>query len=254
MSRTKIPLLAFILLFLLNSCDLFYAAPATSTPDSAAIDRAIRETQQAQTLIAFSVQQTVAASGGGAPPAPPASLPTNTTDSFVTVTVSTDTRCRSGPGDAYPILGALTVGQTAQVVGRSASSDNWIVRLPGQTSTCWLWGYYATVVGDTSLLSIFDPPPTPTGYSPTATTQQFINITLVNNSSISIFAVYIRDTGDPSWGTNELGASFILPVTSFIWYNYPAGTYDVLAEDWKHALLKIWSAVSMFSNTTLTYP
>ncbi len=79
------------------------------------------------------------------------------------VSVSVDTNCRTGPGTVYPALGVLTVGQTAEVVGRSASSDNWIIKLPSNPAvTCWLWGNYATVTGDTSGLTVYTPPPTPT--------------------------------------------------------------------------------------------
>jgi hypothetical protein len=79
------------------------------------------------------------------------------------VSVSVQTNCRSGPGTAYDVLGIVNVGQTAEVVGRSASSDNWIIKLPSNPAiTCWLWGFYAAVVGDTSGLPVITPPPTPT--------------------------------------------------------------------------------------------
>ncbi|MFA5873603.1 MAG: SH3 domain-containing protein, partial [Anaerolineales bacterium] len=79
------------------------------------------------------------------------------------VSVSVQTNCRSGPGTAYDILGILNVGQTAEVVGRSVYNDNWIIKLPSNPAiTCWLWGQYATVVGNTAGLPIVTPPPTPT--------------------------------------------------------------------------------------------
>jgi hypothetical protein len=74
-----------------------------------------------------------------------------------------ETNCRSGPGTPYDILGVLQVGQSAEVIGRNAASDTWIIKLPSNPAiTCWLWGYYATVVGNTSGLTVYTPPPTPT--------------------------------------------------------------------------------------------
>ncbi|TSA47703.1 MAG: hypothetical protein D4R46_00715 [Chloroflexi bacterium] len=79
------------------------------------------------------------------------------------VSVSVQTNCRSGPGPAYDILGIMNVGQTAEVVGRSVNNENWIIKLPSNPAiTCWLWGQYATVVGNTAGLPIVTPPPTPT--------------------------------------------------------------------------------------------
>jgi hypothetical protein len=60
-------------------------------------------------------------------------------------------------------VGGLQPGQVANVVGRNATGDYWIIRNPNRSSeTCWLWGWYATVVGDTSALPLFVPPPLPT--------------------------------------------------------------------------------------------
>jgi len=216
MSSKKLALFSVLFVFLLLSCDLFSPAPAAPTTDpQEAIDRAIRETQQALTMVAFSVQQTVAAGGGGGDGGAPPPLPTYTfqptyttqftvTPSKVTVTVSVNTNCRTGPGNAYPIVGALTVGQTAEVVGRSAASDNWIVKLPGKTSTCWLWGYYATVEGDTSKLPVFDPPPTPTPEA--GFTIDFLP-GLVNCFGWYGFRFQLKNTGSITW------ESYMLVVT-----------------------------------------
>ncbi len=96
----------------------------------------------------------------------PAVTPTITftiTPTAPMVSVSVQTNCRSGPGTAYDILGIMEVGQIAEVVGRSVYNDNWIIRLPSNPAiTCWLWGYYATVTGNTTGLMVYTPPPTPT--------------------------------------------------------------------------------------------
>ena len=85
------------------------------------------------------------------------------TPGVVQVYVSVPTNCRLGPGVEYTRVGGLQPGQVANVVGRNATGDYWIIRNPNRSSeTCWLWGWYATVVGDTSALPLFVPPPLPT--------------------------------------------------------------------------------------------
>jgi hypothetical protein len=61
------------------------------------------------------------------------------------------------------MVGALLVGETAQVYGRDPTGRYWYIRNPDRGSDfCWAWGEYATVSGNTSLLPVYTPPPTPT--------------------------------------------------------------------------------------------
>lgn len=84
----------------------------------------------------------------------------------VQISVSVPTNCRVGPGVAFPRVGALLVGEVAQVVGRHAAGTYWVIQNPDRANqTCWLWGQYANVVGDTSVLPVLTPPAPP----PTAT-------------------------------------------------------------------------------------
>ncbi len=84
------------------------------------------------------------------------------TRSVPVVTVSRSTNCRTGPGQDYDRIGALTVGQEAEVIARNADSSYWIIRNPNRAGECWLWGFYATVEGPTVNLPVWEPPPTPT--------------------------------------------------------------------------------------------
>ena len=96
--------------------------------------------------------------------------PNNTaTSSTLMVSVSLDTNCRTGPGKAYDIVGALLVGESAEVTGKNTSSGYWIVKNPDNPSkTCWLWGQYASVAGNTASLAEVSVPPTPTPVIPAA--------------------------------------------------------------------------------------
>lgn len=82
------------------------------------------------------------------------------------ISVSVDTNCRNGPGTVYNWIGALLVGEEAEVVGQSEDGQYWIIENPNQAGTCWLWGNYASVTGSTDALPQYTPPPTPT---PTST-------------------------------------------------------------------------------------
>jgi len=85
------------------------------------------------------------------------------TPSIVTVSVSGNTNCRTGPGTVYDLLDSLLVGQTAEVVGRDAEGQNWVIKMPSNPArTCWLWGRYASLSGNWEALPIIEPPPTPT--------------------------------------------------------------------------------------------
>ena len=73
------------------------------------------------------------------------------------VSVSATTNCRTGPGSDYDVVFTMNPGSTAQVVGKDTPDDYWIIDDPAG-GTCWLWGQYATVNGDTSGLPDYPTP------------------------------------------------------------------------------------------------
>ncbi len=96
----------------------------------------------------------------------PTPTPTNTftpTPDVPMVQVSVSTNCRQGPGKVYDKLGALLVGEEAEVVAKDPEGSYWYIRNPDKSGGfCWLWGNYATTVGDTASLPVYTPEPTPT--------------------------------------------------------------------------------------------
>jgi len=93
-----------------------------------------------------------------------------TSSSTPTVTVNTDTNCRAGPSSDYDLIMLFEVGMTADVVGKYTPANYWIIQIPnGGGATCWLWGKYATVLGDASGLLEALPPPTPPAPTPPPT-------------------------------------------------------------------------------------
>lgn len=153
-----------LLITALSACNLPGGTPdVTATPDFA------------QTLTALANQ--------GAQPSPnlqetatpefTATAGPTSTPSVPQVTVSTNTNCRVGPGVVYDLIDALVIGQTGEVVGKNSGVPNyWVIKRPSGSGTCWLWGEYATVSGNTANLPEYPVPPTPTPSAtptPTAT-------------------------------------------------------------------------------------
>ena len=97
----------------------------------------------------------------------PASLPVwdtpaTPTPALVTLRVSVNTNCRTGPGKPYPIVTIFRVGKEAEAIARNALSTYWVVKNPIDSSHCWVWGRYATLTGPSASLPVWDAPPTPT--------------------------------------------------------------------------------------------
>jgi hypothetical protein len=79
------------------------------------------------------------------------------------ISVSVATNCRVGPGRVYDRVGALLVGEMAEVYGRNDQGTYWYIRNPDSNGGfCWLWGEYATLSGNLGVLPVYTPPPTPT--------------------------------------------------------------------------------------------
>ncbi|HJR79010.1 MAG TPA: hypothetical protein VJ821_02985 [Anaerolineales bacterium] len=157
-------------------------APSVITPDSNAINTAIAQTsavltQTSEPGIPITGDESPTPTASPELPTPSSTMtpltlftPTpvlTSTPGNVQVSVSVPTNCRVGPGVVYQRVGALLVDEVAEVVGRHETRDYWIIRNPDRPGeTCWLWGQFATVIGNTTALPIFTPPPRPT---PTAT-------------------------------------------------------------------------------------
>lgn len=160
------------------------AVPAISTTDTGAISTAAAQTvvagltKNAPQLLSSPTLEITSTASLTFTPEPPTFTPTETITPTLTLTatlpftatleiplisVSVPTNCRNGPGKVYNMVGALLIGQVAEVYGRDASNIYWYIRNPGAGDPfCWVWGEYATVIGPALLLPVFTPPPTPT--------------------------------------------------------------------------------------------
>ena len=154
---------------------------ACSTTNIFTSDTNAVNTSVAQTVPAALTQNTnqvtlspalVATSTSTFSPEPPTFTPTQTLTATLAFTstpfvplisVSVNTNCRNGPGKVYDMVGALLIGETAEVYGRESTNNYWYILNPDlNPKFCWVWGKYATLVGPALLMPIFTPPPTPT--------------------------------------------------------------------------------------------
>ena len=122
---------------------------ASPTQDEYAVATSVAETLAAQQVVTAPpvvITEQPAQPPVQPPPAQPGAL---------TVSVSLDTKCRVGPSPDYPQISFLLPGQVATVHGRNDSSTWWYIEDPKQPGQfCWLWGEYATVQGEVSLLPV----------------------------------------------------------------------------------------------------
>ncbi len=211
---------SLVIILLLSSCNLARGTPPAGTGDQPAGDPVADQ----QTLVALAVQQTQTAAAPAVPeftftPSLTATITLTSTPEVPMVTVSQSTNCRTGPGEPYDIVGVLPVGTQAEVVGKNQSGDTWIIKLPSNPSvTCWLWGYWASVEGNTAGLTVYTPPPTPTpsgdftfgfagwGVGPGYECFQF-SITNTGGTTWESFFLSLENLTDVAFWTNQ-GDSF----------------------------------------------
>lgn len=156
----KIFIVGLILILGLSACNLPSQEPGTGTPETEIAETA---TALALTFIAQSSQPAATELPSSTPF--PTDTPTITPTYTPTVPmarVSVDTNCRTGPGIIYDRVGGLLVGEEAVVIGKYTIDNYWIINNPDSSGTCWLWGQYATISGNTAGLPEYTPPPTPT--------------------------------------------------------------------------------------------
>ena len=141
---------------------LALGALACNLPSNTATQPA--DLSSAMTLAVQTIQAATQASPTSVPAntAPPAATPSTTT-----VTVSSMTNCRTGPGPNYDLVLVFQPGATAEVVGKYTASNYWIIKTP-TGGTCWLWGAYATVQGNVDALAEIAPPAPSVADAPTA--------------------------------------------------------------------------------------
>ena len=156
-------LLAVIIILALGAlaCSLsFNASDQSATSQPQPTDLSVALTLAVQTIQAATQQaQSGIPTSTVAPPTTPPTL-----------TVSSITNCRTGPDINYQLVMQFQPGMTANVIGKDTLAGYWIINYPGGGgNSCWLWGQYATVSGDSDGLPEMVPPPAPPTPTPLPT-------------------------------------------------------------------------------------
>lgn len=95
---------------------------------------------------------------------PTAAPPTDTAPPSNALNITADANVRTGPGLNYPVIGGLFVGSTAEIVGRDASAQWYVINYAGRQG--WVSSLVSRYNGDTNSLPVIQAPPPP---PPTAT-------------------------------------------------------------------------------------
>jgi uncharacterized protein YgiM (DUF1202 family) len=194
-----IAIIAVVILISLPACSLQAATPASSNAGAAATPTRTKKSPKKPVVHT---------------PTPTKKTPKRPTHTpgGPTVSVSVDTNCRIGPGNAYEMVGGLKVGETAAVVGKDAFGEYWIIEDENTPDgTCWIWGQYATVKGNTDNLPVVAAPPTPT---PTPTQPPSIILAPpVSGSIVTDLSLQIVYTSG-SCANNTPAANYELHITS----------------------------------------
>jgi hypothetical protein len=169
-------------------CVLALAAIACNFPSNTPTQTAAEQTSTPDLNVALTLAvQTIQAATQQAQ----AGIPTNTVPppaTAPTVTVNSDTNCRTGPNVNYDLVMLFKAGMSGEVIGKYTPANYWIIKYPGGGgNSCWLWGQYATIVGDTSGLPEMVPPPlpptpTPVPSAPSAPKNLSLSCVSANNS------------------------------------------------------------------------
>jgi ABC-type branched-subunit amino acid transport system substrate-binding protein len=146
----------------------------------------------------------------------PTPVPTNTPEGvFITIT-NPRQNVRSGPSIQYDILGQMSEGEQARVIGATIDYTWVVIDFRGQQG--WLATYLLEVFGELNTVPIIAPPPTPTiGVTPTPTPAPEADIVIdaagvlpspiVPGQPFTV-SVTVRNAGNSNAGTFAIAGTF----------------------------------------------
>lgn len=169
-AKLRVCLTAFVLVAAILACNM----PFEQIPPPGEVQTAAALTVQAM----ITTPASTSTASASATPRPGTPSPTNSTNETGTTTPSNgapvltireSTNCRTGPGEEYEIVTTYLADRELEIVGRYDPGDFWLVRSnESPAGTCWIWGEFAEVTGDTGSVPSVTPPATATGAPPRA--------------------------------------------------------------------------------------
>lgn len=159
----------FILLLLAGVLLLACSCPLITAPSAIPPTLAVPTSQDTQAPV---IPQS--------PVASPAPVNTSTPTTPIAWPISVAVNCRVGPGTQWGANSSLNLGQTAEIVGKSADGMWWYVKDPNSPgSFCWVSASVVNTAGNLSNLAIIP--------APTASPALVTNVTVkLSPNSISL--------------------------------------------------------------------
>jgi hypothetical protein len=77
----------------------------------------------------------------------PIPSPTSPPTTVPALMVGGDIPCYAGPGLDYGVTAILNIGVKAEVLGKDAGGEFWIIRIPAASEQCWIETRYSTILG-----------------------------------------------------------------------------------------------------------
>jgi hypothetical protein len=141
------------------------------------------------------------------------------------LTLTLNANCRSGPGQAYPIMDVFTQGQVLTLDGRNEDSSWLWVRGPGGSGHCWVSTSMGTASGNWSGLPLVAAPPLIMTETP------LVDVTPPQISNVVVTPATIEKSGCGSPNTLTFSATVTDPSgVAYVNYHllgpYPADTAD----------------------------
>lgn len=161
--RTKVLVSVLVLFSLLASCNLPVGqVPVTQPPEGEPVSSGVDAVGTAVALTsAAQLTQTAAAVTPTFTAQPTITFTPTQCSPLVTATVNANVR--SGPDTAYGIVGLLSLGQTATIVGRNDAYTWWYIAYPGAAGGhAWIAGSVVTSACVPSVVQVVAAPPLPT--------------------------------------------------------------------------------------------
>lgn len=84
-------------------------------------------------------------------------------------------------------------------------------------------------------------------------TQESATLVVQNNTSYTIYWLYVSPSSDDSWGQDQLGSNVISPGSSFRLVGIVPGTYDIRAEVSDRSLYWQKFGISFSAGATVTF-
>jgi len=149
--KSKFLMITLVLMLALQACNLPSNAPVTETPT----------TEPTATVVPSATEPPPTDVPTQTPLPTDTPLPTLTFTPTVPVAFPKDVavNCRYGPGTSWVVLSGLSVGQTTQIIGRSADFNWWYVVDPLNGSrNCWVSVGVTNTAGNLTPIPVVETP------------------------------------------------------------------------------------------------